>query len=183
MIRARGSGSTSTWQWHSGKHGDNHIPLTSPPRSPHRYSSSVTTATNEQAAAVSKTEEAGGGGQDGKEEGGGEGGGEGGSEGGSGGGSGGGGVAAAATDGGWNGETPFPFIQGTDCCGVVVAVSDDCYDQTNYPGALTDAMTSLVGERVLVRACMRTSEKGFASYDTQWLGSDFDGAFAQYVVA
>jgi hypothetical protein len=22
-------------------------------------------------------------------------------------------------DGGWNAVTPFPFIQGTDCCGIV----------------------------------------------------------------
>jgi len=33
--------------------------------------------------------------------------------------------------------------------------------------------------RVLVRSCMRTA--GFASPDTRWLGTDFDGAFAQYV--
>ena len=28
-------------------------------------------------------------------------------------------------DGGWNEQTPFPFIQGTDCAGVVVAVKDN----------------------------------------------------------
>ena len=37
-----------------------------------------------------------------------------------------------------------------------------------------------LGARVLVRACMRT--KGFSSWDTTWLGSDLDGAFAQFVV-
>ena len=39
-------------------------------------------------------------------------------------------------DGGWNIATPFPFIQGTDCCGRM---------------------------------------------ETLWMGSDFDGAFAEYV--
>lgn len=69
-------------------------------------------------------------------------------------------------DGGWNEATPFPFIQGTDCCGRVVEA-----------GASTDP--SLIGKRILVRACMRPS--GFGSPDNIWMGSDFDGAFAQYV--
>jgi len=69
-------------------------------------------------------------------------------------------------DGGWDRRTPFPFIQGTDCCGEVVARAD---------GVERPA----VGARVLVRACMR--ERGFGSLDNVWLGSDFDGAFAQYV--
>ena len=43
------------------------------------------------------------------------------------------------SDGGWNEATPFPFIQGTDCCGVVV--SDG-----------TQAHSHLVGKRVLVRS-------------------------------
>ena len=30
-------------------------------------------------------------------------------------------------DGGWNESTPFPFIQGTDCCGRVVAQADDLH--------------------------------------------------------
>ena len=83
--------------------------------------------------------------------------------------------AAAATeeerpthkaDGGWNVATPFPFIQGTDCCGRVVEVAPD-----------VDA--ALLGRRVLVRACMRPH--GFGSMDNVWMGSDFDGAFAEYV--
>ncbi len=69
-------------------------------------------------------------------------------------------------DGGWNEATPFPFIQGTDCCGRVVTVGEG--------GA-----GSLAGKRVLVRACMRP--KGFSSMQNIWMGSDFDGAFAQYV--
>ncbi|MEN9822286.1 MAG: Adh2 [Actinomycetota bacterium] len=69
-------------------------------------------------------------------------------------------------DGGWNESTPFPFIQGTDCCGRVVEV-----------GSAVDA--SLLGRRVLVRACMRPD--GFGSMTNVWMGSDFDGAFAEYV--
>jgi NADPH:quinone reductase-like Zn-dependent oxidoreductase len=69
-------------------------------------------------------------------------------------------------DGGWNQATPFPFIQGTDCCGEVVAMADD--------------VTSLqAGQRVLVRACMRL--QGFDSLENIWMASDFDGAFAQFV--
>ena len=69
-------------------------------------------------------------------------------------------------DGGWNQATPFPFIQGTDCCGEVVAMADD--------------VTSLQpGQRVLVRACMRL--QGYDSLENIWMASDFDGAFAQYV--
>ncbi len=68
--------------------------------------------------------------------------------------------------GGWNAPTPFPFIQGADCCARVVDV-----------GAGGDR--SLIGTRVLVRPCMRAH--GFESMDTLWMGSDFDGAFAQFV--
>lgn len=69
-------------------------------------------------------------------------------------------------DGGWNAATPFPFIQGTDCCGEVVGLGPGG-DQTR------------IGQRVLVRPCMR--EHGFERMDNVWMGSDFDGAFAQYV--
>lgn len=69
-------------------------------------------------------------------------------------------------EGGWTGTTPFPLIQGADCCGRVVAVGPD-------------VDTGRIGERVLVRSCMRKS--GFERLDTVWLGTDFDGAFAQYV--
>ncbi|MCP4433724.1 MAG: zinc-binding dehydrogenase [Gammaproteobacteria bacterium] len=69
-------------------------------------------------------------------------------------------------DGGWNESTPFPLIQGTDCCGRIVAVAAD-----------VDA--SRVGSRVLIRSCMRTN--GFDSLHNIWMASDFDGAFAQYV--
>ena len=70
------------------------------------------------------------------------------------------------TAGGWNGATPFPLIQGTDCCGSVDAVGPD-----------VDPV--MIGRRVLVRPCMRP--QGFGSMDNVWLGSNFDGAFAEYV--
>lgn len=69
-------------------------------------------------------------------------------------------------DGGWNQSTPFPFIQGTDCCGEVTALGD---------GVASDWL----GKRVLVRPCMRLH--GFGSLDHIWMASDFDGAFAQYL--
>lgn len=74
--------------------------------------------------------------------------------------------AIARPDGGWNNATPFPFIQGTDCCGMVVS-SHDARD------------AELIGRRVLVRPCMRTD--GFGSLSNIWMASDFDGAFAQFV--
>jgi NADPH:quinone reductase-like Zn-dependent oxidoreductase len=69
-------------------------------------------------------------------------------------------------DGGWNEATPFPFIQGTDCCGRVAAVA-------------AGGEEGLVGSRVLVRSCMRS--KGWDSLENIWMASDFDGAFAQFV--
>jgi NADPH:quinone reductase-like Zn-dependent oxidoreductase len=73
---------------------------------------------------------------------------------------------AEKADGGWSAPTPFPFIQGTDCCGRVV-------------GAGRGVGADCIGERVLVRACMRPA--GFGSMENVWMGSDFDGAFAQFV--
>ena len=75
-------------------------------------------------------------------------------------------TATQKADGGWNKETPFPFIQGTDCCGRVAAVA---------PGG----DESVIGTRVLVRPCMRPL--GFGSKENVWMGSDFNGAFAQFV--
>jgi NADPH:quinone reductase-like Zn-dependent oxidoreductase len=72
----------------------------------------------------------------------------------------------AKVDGGWDKPTPFPFIQGTDCCGLVVGTHDSQDDH-------------LVGKRVLVRACMRPH--GFGSLNNIWMASDFDGAFAEFV--
>lgn len=78
-------------------------------------------------------------------------------------------VAAQAStrdDGGWYAVTPFPLIQGADCCGRIAAVG---------PGG----DSSVIGARVLIRACMRTQR--FSSWETAWLGSDLDAAFAQFV--
>jgi NADPH:quinone reductase-like Zn-dependent oxidoreductase len=74
--------------------------------------------------------------------------------------------AADEVDGGWNDETPFPFIQGTDCCGRIVAVGSNIdIDRIN--------------ERVLIRCCIRN--QGWDSPENIWMASDFDGAFAQFV--
>ncbi len=75
-------------------------------------------------------------------------------------------AAADELDGGWNEETPFPFIQGTDCCGRIVAVGSNI-DRAR------------IGERVLVRCCIRSN--GWDSPENVWMASDFDGAFAQFV--
>lgn len=74
--------------------------------------------------------------------------------------------SATVQDGGWNEATPFPLIQGTDCCGEVVATG-------------SDAHAHLVGKRALVRACMRPN--GYDDYLNVWMASDFNGAFAQFV--
>ncbi|MCX8521272.1 MAG: zinc-binding dehydrogenase [Rhodoferax sp.] len=92
---------------------------------------------------------------------------------------------------GWQGATAFPLIQGADCCGRVVAwavggapvcassnaqprgAAVAAYDGTGQPLA--------IGQRVLVRSCMRVA--GFGSLATRWLGTDCDGAFAQYLKA
>ena len=70
------------------------------------------------------------------------------------------------SDGGWNNSTPFPFIQGTDCCGEVVSLGPNV---SNFQ----------IGQRTLVRPCMR--QHGYDSLENIWMASDFDGAFAQYV--
>lgn len=67
---------------------------------------------------------------------------------------------------GWNGATSFPLIQGADCCGRVVSVGSGVDERR-------------IGRRVLVRSCMRAHR--FGTMDTIWLGSDLDGAFAQYL--
>ncbi|NMM43216.1 zinc-binding dehydrogenase [Rhodospirillaceae bacterium KN72] len=73
-------------------------------------------------------------------------------------------------DGAWSGEAlAFPRIQGTDCCGTIVAVG---------PGV---AQTR-IGERVLVRALQSIvgpdGDRRVATF-----GSECDGGFAEYTVA
>jgi len=69
-------------------------------------------------------------------------------------------------DGGWNEATPFPFIQGTDCCGKIVAAGPGVDEST-------------IGSRILIRSCSRT--QGWDNLENIWIASDFDGAFAQFV--
>lgn len=66
--------------------------------------------------------------------------------------------------GGWTGSFVFPRIQGIDACGRVVAVG-------------VGVASSRVGERVVVEPCW-TDRSG----RTVFLGSEVDGAFAEYVV-
>lgn len=73
-----------------------------------------------------------------------------------------------ADDGGWVGSIAFPRIQGADACGRVVAV-----------GAGVDP--TRIGERVIV-ATMQQDPTG-APFGTVTLGSEMDGAFADYMVA
>jgi NADPH:quinone reductase-like Zn-dependent oxidoreductase len=70
-------------------------------------------------------------------------------------------------DSGWTGSgVDFPLIQGADVCGNVVAV-----------GAQIAA--SRIGERVLVDPVLRSRRTALGS-KTLYLGSDCDGAFAEY---
>ena len=71
-------------------------------------------------------------------------------------------------DAGWSGTAlDFPRIQGADCCGRIVAVGEGV-----DPGR--------VGERVIVRNMLR-SPVGYRPFECWTLGSECDGAFAQYV--
>ena len=68
---------------------------------------------------------------------------------------------------GWGGTAmAFPRIQGADCCGRIVGVG---------PGVDAQRM----GERVLVRPVLRMYA-GYAPFACWYLGSECDGAFAQY---
>ena len=68
--------------------------------------------------------------------------------------------------GGWQGKTIFPLIQGTDCCGIIVEVGSKVLN----PDAI-------IGKRVLVRPCQKTVNP----WESVWMASDFNGAFAEYV--
>ncbi|MDG1986625.1 MAG: zinc-binding dehydrogenase [Halieaceae bacterium] len=68
---------------------------------------------------------------------------------------------------GWNSKTIFPLIQGTDCCGVVVKAAD--------LGA-----QNLVGKRVIIRPCTNLKDPHSVSTSI-WMGSDFNGSFANFV--
>jgi NADPH:quinone reductase-like Zn-dependent oxidoreductase len=70
--------------------------------------------------------------------------------------------------GGWTGGFQFPRIQGIDACGQIVAAG-------------ADVPAERVGDRVLVEPCWR--EPGAALSTARFLGSEVDGAFAEYLVA
>jgi NADPH:quinone reductase-like Zn-dependent oxidoreductase len=71
-------------------------------------------------------------------------------------------------DASWSGvPLQFPRIQGADCCGRIVAV-----------GAEVDR--GRIGERVLVRSMQRHAVRD-RPFATATLGSEFDGAFAEYL--
>ena len=75
--------------------------------------------------------------------------------------------ASADATPGWGGTAmQFPRIQGADCCGTIVAL-----------GAGVDAQR--VGQRVLVRPVLRMYA-GYLPFACWYLGSECDGAFAQY---
>jgi NADPH:quinone reductase-like Zn-dependent oxidoreductase len=71
-------------------------------------------------------------------------------------------------DGDWTGSgLTFPRIQGADVCGKIVGVG-------------TGVAESRLGQRVIVQSCLLSLRQGeFAP----WLGSERDGAFAQFVSA
>lgn len=74
----------------------------------------------------------------------------------------------APADGSWSGSPlSFPLIQGADCCGRIVQVG-------------SRVAASRIGKRVLVRPMMRPPASSSLPYWT--LGSECDGAFAEYCV-
>jgi len=77
-------------------------------------------------------------------------------------------AADAASDGSWAGTgIAFPRIQGADVCGTIVAV-----------GSAVPA--TRIGQRVIVQGCLRSLQR---EGRIPWLGSEIDGAFAQFVRA
>ena len=73
-------------------------------------------------------------------------------------------------DGSWSGDPlEFPIIQGADCYGEIVAVG-------------ADIDFSRIGERVLVRT-MQQYAMDYRPYECWTMGSECDGAFAEYMVA
>lgn len=74
---------------------------------------------------------------------------------------------AASEDASWSGNTlSFPFIQGADVCGTIVAVGERVNPDR-------------IGERVLVEPCIREANGG--ALESPWyFGSECNGGFAQY---
>ena len=75
-----------------------------------------------------------------------------------------------AADASWTGAPlRFPRIQGADCCGHIVAVGKDVTPER-------------IGRRVIVSALLR-HYRGYRPFECDTLGSEVDGAFAQYTSA
>ncbi|MXZ27332.1 MAG: zinc-binding dehydrogenase [Gammaproteobacteria bacterium] len=75
-----------------------------------------------------------------------------------------------AEDASWSGAPmTFPRIQGADCCGRIVAVG-------------SGVARSRIGERVIVRPLLRSYVE-YRPFECWTLGSECDGAFAQFVKA
>ncbi len=73
-------------------------------------------------------------------------------------------------DAAWTGASiAFPRIQGADCCGQIVDVGRNC-------------RRTRIGERVIVQSLLRSYVQ-FQPFTSWTLGSECDGAFAQYTVA
>lgn len=77
-------------------------------------------------------------------------------------------AAPAATDGGWDGAAVrFPLIQGADGCGEVVVAG-------------SDADRGLIDKRVVIDPIVRFIDNKSMRYE--YVGTDRDGCFAEYVV-
>jgi len=77
-------------------------------------------------------------------------------------------LESLAQDSGWTGgSVGFPLIQGADACGRIVAAG-------------SDVPMARIGQRVLVDPVLR-SRRTASGPKTLYLGSDCDGAFADYV--
>jgi len=77
-------------------------------------------------------------------------------------------LATEIADGAWSGKAiAFPLVQGADCCGEIVAVG-------------AEVPASRCGDRVLVRA-LQSWENASEPTSPVTLGSEYDGAFAQFV--
>lgn len=72
-------------------------------------------------------------------------------------------------DGGWDGGINFPLIQGGDATGYVVAVGEN-------------ANRSLIGKRCLIDTILRDWDDPTNMKKTSYLGSAFNGGFADYMV-
>lgn len=70
--------------------------------------------------------------------------------------------------GGWGGAIQFPRIQGADTCGRVVAVGEEVAE-------------GWLGARVINDPCLRDWQEPHNFEKMQYVGSERDGGFAQYV--